>query len=80
MGAIKSFWDKWGTNIVAAFKKVVTTVKIVFKTVFDAFSQFAKKVFDDIKAFWDKWGSTITETFTNILEILSEIVQQSIYD
>lgn len=67
---IKSFWNKWGADIVAFFKNNWEITKNVFKTVFDAISQIVKKVFDDIKAFWDKWGSTITEAFKNVFEIL----------
>lgn len=67
---IKSFWDKWGADIVAFFKNNWEITKNVFKTVFDTISQIVKRVFDGLEEFWDKWGSTITETFKNILEIL----------
>ncbi|ANA81750.1 hypothetical protein C7121_26995 [Paenibacillus glucanolyticus] len=62
--AIKSFWEKWGADIIGFLKKNWEITKTVFKTVFEAISQIVKKVFDDIKAFWDKWGPTITEMNT----------------
>lgn len=67
---IKSFWDKWGADIVAFFKNNWEITKTVFKTVFEAISQVVKKIFDGLKAFWDKWGGTITEAFKNVFEIL----------
>lgn len=70
---IKSFWNKWGADIVAFFKNNWEITKTVFKTVFDAIAQIVKKVFDDLKAFWAKWGPTITEAFKNVFEILKTV-------
>ncbi|OMF70514.1 phage tail tape measure protein [Paenibacillus glucanolyticus] len=70
---IKSFWNKWGADIVAFFKNNWEITKSVFKVVFDAIAQIVKKVFDDLKAFWAKWGPTITESFKNTFEILKTL-------
>ena len=72
-GAIKSFWDKWGTDIIAAFKKTFDVIKTTFKTVFDAISTVVKTIFNALKDFWSKWGETIKGTFQNAFEALKII-------
>lgn len=76
---IKSFWDKWGSDIVAFFKRNWELTKTVFTSTLELISQAVKKVFEGLKSFWDEWGGTITETFKSILEIL-KIVFKAAFD
>lgn len=78
-GSIKTFWTKWGADIVSFFKSNWELTKTVFKTAFDAIALIVRTIFNEIKTFWNKWGSTITETFNNVFEILKIAFNTAFY-
>lgn len=82
--ALKAFWDKWGANIIAAFKRyfsgVGNALKIAFDIIVNLFAAVAAILNGDWEGLWesisnilqDAWDS-IVNNFTSLWNTIDEL-------
>jgi phage-related protein len=65
-GAIKDFWDRWGDDIVHAFRSIWNIVSTLWRSYFDMLFTIVRSIFGAIRIFFESWGAAIKTFFEGV--------------
>jgi phage-related protein len=72
---IKTWWDKWGDDIINASMAIFETVYEFIRVTIGQVREVIQSVLGFIKAFWDRWGDNIISGWKITFGLVKDVVK-----